>query len=78
MAEHHVSPENEIQPKPRRTGVITFFSEAVTELKRVRWPGRREVVGYTAAALATCLAMGLLVWLFDVLIGWAASRVGIL
>ncbi|WP_245632899.1 preprotein translocase subunit SecE [Alicyclobacillus kakegawensis] len=78
MAEQHITPENGIQPKRRRTGVISFFAESIAELKRVRWPRRNEVVVYTAVALATCLVMGLLVWLFDILVGWAASRVGIL
>jgi preprotein translocase subunit SecE len=78
VAEHRISPENELQPRQRRGGVAAFFREAIAELKRVRWPRRNEVVGYTVAALAACLAMGLLVWLFDILVGWTASRVGIL
>lgn len=48
----------------RRTG--RFFVETVWELRRVRWPGRKEVINYTVAALLTCLIMGLLVWLFDI------------
>ncbi|MCL6517311.1 preprotein translocase subunit SecE [Alicyclobacillus sp.] len=53
------------QPKPHRTGVVRFFSETVHELRRVRWPKRREVVNYTVAALLVCFIMGLLVWGFD-------------
>ncbi|MCL6445494.1 MAG: preprotein translocase subunit SecE [Alicyclobacillus sp.] len=44
---------------------VDFFRETYVELKRVRWPKRKEVVNYTVAALAICLIMGLLVWLFD-------------
>ncbi|SFU68424.1 preprotein translocase subunit SecE [Alicyclobacillus macrosporangiidus] len=54
-----------VHPKPRRTGVVRFFVETVHELRRVRWPKRREVVNYTVAALLVCFLMGLLVWGFD-------------
>jgi preprotein translocase subunit SecE len=54
------------QLKPRRVGPITFLRETFHELKRVRWPGRKEVVNYTTAALLVCFVMGLLVWGFDV------------
>lgn len=62
------------KPKPneassdavRRVGVIQFFRESFRELKRVKWPNRREVTTYTTVALVVCFAMGLLVWLFDI------------
>lgn len=44
---------------------VRFFGETVHELRRVTWPTRKEVVQYTAAALITCLLMGLLVFAFD-------------
>lgn len=54
-----------VQPE-RRTGFVQFFRETFRELKRVRWPSRREVVSYTSAALLICFVMALAVWGFDV------------
>jgi preprotein translocase subunit SecE len=66
-----------IQPKPRRAGPVTFLRETFHELKRVRWPGRKEVVNYTTAALLVCFIMGLLVWGFDVGISKLMSLIGL-
>lgn len=55
-----------IQPSRRRTGPITFFRETIHELKRVKWPGRKEVVNYTTVALLVCFVVGALVWAFDI------------
>lgn len=65
------------QQRQRRRGVAAFFRETIHELKRVRWPHRKEVVNYTAAALITCLVMGLLVWVFDIGVHAAVGLLGI-
>ena len=36
-----------------RVGFRQFLSEVKTELKRVAWPGRREVVTFTVVTLVT-------------------------
>jgi preprotein translocase subunit SecE len=69
--------EQNEQQRQRRTGVAAFFRETIHELKRVRWPRRKEVVNYTAAALITCLVMGLLVWVFDIGVHAAVGLLGI-
>jgi len=38
-----------------RTGIRQFVSEVRTELKRVAWPSRREVVTFTTVTLITSL-----------------------
>lgn len=57
--------------------VFSFFRESIWELKRVRWPSRREVVNYTAAALITCILMGVLVWAFDIGVAKLMSLIGL-
>lgn len=59
----------------RRSG--RFFRETIHELRRVQWPGRKEVVNYTIAALLTCLLMGLLVWVFDIGVAKIMSLLGL-
>ena len=64
--------------KRRRTGVVAFFRESIHEIRRVRWPSQRELVNYTTAALLTCLAMGLLVWGFDLGVAKLMSFIGLI
>ncbi len=70
------TPDNE-QRRQHRTGVAAFFRESVQELKRVRWPRRKELINYTAAALITCLVMGFLVFVFDEGVHAAIGLLGI-
>jgi preprotein translocase subunit SecE len=44
-----------VQPKRRRqrTGIRQFFREVRTELKRVAWPSRREVMIFTVVTIIT-------------------------
>lgn len=66
----------EVRENPVRT-TARFFRETVHELRRVQWPGRKEVVNYTTAALLTCLVMGGLVWVFDVAVAKIMSLLGL-
>jgi preprotein translocase subunit SecE len=43
----------------RRVNLIQFFSEVRTELKRVAWPTRRQVVIFTSVTLITAGAVTL-------------------
>jgi|GEM_PF-1156108 len=64
-------------PKRQRTGMVQFFRESIAELKRIRWPKQKEVAGYTTAVVITCLAMGVLVWLFDIGVAKLMSLIGL-
>ncbi len=41
------------QRRRERVGLRQFFSEVRTELKRVAWPSRREVITFTTVTLIT-------------------------
>ena len=43
----------------RRVNIIQFFSEVRTELKRVAWPTRRQVVVFTTVVIITAGAVTL-------------------
>lgn len=73
----HLNPDNRSGLKGAWLQSVAFFRETYHEMKRIRWPGRKEVVNYTAAALLTCLAMGLLVWVFDTGVAKVMSLIGI-
>ena len=42
-----------------------FIKGAYGELKKVHWPGRRELIIYTGVVVVTVLFVGVLLWLFD-------------
>ena len=42
-----------------RVGIVQFLSEVRTELKRVAWPSRRQVVVFTTVTLITAGAVTL-------------------
>lgn len=42
-----------------------YFSNVYSELKKVHWPGRKQLVAYTGVVLVTVALMALLLWLFD-------------
>jgi len=45
--------------------VRKFVKGAYSELKKVNWPGRREIIIYTTVVVVAVLFVGLLIWLFD-------------
>ncbi len=45
--------------------VQKFVKGAYSELKKVNWPGRRELIIYTAVVVVAVLFVGALIWLFD-------------
>ncbi|NGQ97167.1 preprotein translocase subunit SecE [Brevibacillus sp. SYP-B805] len=47
----------------RRTG--EFFGDVISELKKVRWPNRKELTTYTVVVLVTVLLLSVFFWLID-------------
>jgi preprotein translocase subunit SecE len=43
----------------------TFLREVRSEMKKVAWPGRREVVGTTGVVLVAVLVFGIYLWICD-------------
>jgi preprotein translocase subunit SecE len=51
------------------TRVVQFIRETVSELRRVVWPTREQVVTYTIVVLVFVTFMSLLVSAIDLLVG---------
>ena len=58
-------------------GAITYLREVVGEMKRVRWPNRKELVGYTVSVVAVCVAVFILTYAFDLLVTEGFKLLGI-
>lgn len=56
---------------------VLFFRDAWGELKRVRWPNRKELLSYTMVVLGTCVFMILLIFLFDLGISYLLRLIGL-
>lgn len=42
-----------------------YFTGSYSELKKVHWPGRAQLLGYTGVVLITVILVALIMWLFD-------------
>ncbi|MEW5954813.1 MAG: preprotein translocase subunit SecE [Bacillota bacterium] len=52
----------------RIEGIKRYFRGVWSELKKVHWPTRREVVIYTGVVLVAVLIVSFLIWIFDSLL----------
>lgn len=52
---------------PQMKSVVTFFSEVRSELSKVTWPKRKEVVRLTSIVILVSVIVGLYVGGFDYL-----------
>ena len=58
---------------PRRTGPVTFTKQVVGELRKVRWPTRRELVTYTIVVMVFVVMVLAYVSLLDFAFGEAIT-----
>ncbi|GAA4723552.1 preprotein translocase subunit SecE [Brevibacillus fulvus] len=47
----------------RRTG--SFFGDVISELKKVRWPNRKELTTYTVVVLVTVVLLAVFFFVVD-------------
>jgi len=47
---------------------FSFFADCWTELKKVRWPTRKELVSYTLVVLVTVVVTTIYFWVADIAI----------
>ncbi|UVI29831.1 preprotein translocase subunit SecE [Paenibacillus spongiae] len=45
---------------------FSFFSESFAELKKVRWPSRKELTSYTLVVLFTIVLVTVYFWVLDI------------
>jgi preprotein translocase subunit SecE len=51
--------------RERRGGFRGFASESVAELKKVEWPGRRQLVSATVVVIIAVAVVGAYLWVTD-------------
>ena len=55
------------------TDTISFGRSAVMEMRKSVWPTRRETTQTTLLVLAMVILVGLMLWLFDMVLLWAVK-----
>ncbi|MCC6223595.1 MAG: preprotein translocase subunit SecE [Thermoleophilia bacterium] len=53
------------QKRERRGGIKAFAGESAAELKKVEWPGQRQLVSATVVVLIAIAVVGLFLWAAD-------------
>jgi len=61
MADHVASMKTAgVKPSPKTGGILRYFGETVSELKKVVWLSRREIIYLTGLVLLVSVAAGLI------------------
>ena len=50
------------------SGVGGFLREVKTEMKKVPWPAKRELIGYTITVIVSSLFAAFLIWAIDAIL----------
>ena len=50
------------------SGVGGFLREVKTEMKKVTWPTKRELIGYTITVILSSLFAAFLIWAIDAIL----------
>jgi preprotein translocase subunit SecE len=58
---------------PGRRG-LSFVREARVEVRKVVWPTRQETLQTTIAVLFMVILVAIMLWLFDMFLGWGVSK----
>ena len=51
--------------------VYSYITDSKVELKKVTWPTKQETTQTTLGVIGVVIIVGILLWLFDMLLGWA-------
>ena len=51
--------------------VYSYVTDSKIELKKVTWPTKQETTQTTLGVIYVVIVVGILLWLFDMLLGWA-------
>ena len=54
----------------KQNKIVKFFKEIKSEIKKVTWPTRKQVVNNTAIVIAVVVIVGLIIFAFDQAFQW--------
>lgn len=63
MVASQITPDGKSTP-----GTGGFLREVKTEMKKVTWPTKRELIGYTVTVILSSLFAAFLIWAIDAIL----------
>lgn len=67
--------DNSGADKAKTVGIKKFYKDTSGELKKVIWPNRQQTINNTIAVLGSVAVIGLLIWVFDIVLELGLSRI---
>ena len=62
------------QKKKSGNKIVKFFKEVKSEMKKVVWPSKNQVVKNTLIVIAAVVIIGILIWVLDILFQFGLSK----
>ena len=57
----------EIKEKKKGNSIFRFFKEVKSEMKKVVWPTKKQIVNNTLIVFAAVAVIGVFIWVLDLL-----------
>ena len=54
--------------------IVRFFKELKSELKKVVWPSKGQVIKNTLIVIAAVIIIGIVIWVLDLVFGFGISK----
>jgi len=61
-----MSSRNDVNAK-KPGGVKNYWKSVKSEIRKVNWPSKKDLLNYTLVVIATCVLLTLVIWGLDVL-----------
>ena len=58
----------------KQNKIVKFFKEIKSEVKKVTWPTRKQVVNNTAIVIAVVVLVGIIIAIFDAIFQWGLFK----
>lgn len=55
--------------------IAKYFKEVKSEIKKVIWPTKKQVVNNTAIVILAIAVIGAIIWILDIVFKWVLSFV---
>jgi len=74
MTKNNTPAKSEVTMANRWENTREYFISVYNELKKVHWPDRQQLTGYTGVVLVSVFIVGLIIWLFDSGLSWVMTQ----
>ena len=62
------------QKKKSGNKIVRFFKELKSEMKKVVWPSRKQVIKNTLVVIASVIIIGIVIWALDMIFSFGLEQ----